>query len=162
MTVRAHIGERLKKSALATRLGISRPSLNKYLRIAGAPAPDGKRAYSVEEMIGWLAQHGSIGPAGDSDSIQHWKREEVKLRCKRMQDQMARDRGEYVSKAEASKTIIPLMAELGELMRQKFILELPSRYKGRDMIECQQMNEKAVDDIVKRFRQGAAELIVED
>ena len=155
--------ERLKKSALALRLEITRPTLDRILAIAGAPEADGKRSYDVEECIAWLSEHASVGSAGGKkDSIQHWKMEEVKLRCTRMQDQIARDRGEYISKASASRTILPMIAELGELMRQKFILELPSRYKGKDQVECQEMNEKAVDDISRRYREGMSELIVED
>lgn len=159
--LKARVVERLGKKALCARLEISRPSLDKYLKIAGAPAPDGNGAFDVEGVVAWLSTHSGIGP-GEKDSIQHWKREEVRLRCMRMQDQIARDRGEYVSKAEASRTLIPLMAELAELMRQKFILELPSRYKGKDQVECQQINEKAVDDITRRYRSGVSELIIKD
>ena len=155
------IKERLKKGALAERMGLSRPTLNKYLGMVGAPPPDGKGSYEVEAVLAWFSQHSEV--AGNAPrTMQDWKIREVQLRCQKMEDQLQRDRGEYISKQAASKTIIPLMAELGELMRQKFILELPSRYRGHDQVECAEFNEHAIDAIVKRFREGSKELVVEE
>lgn len=152
-------GDRLKKSALLRRLEIDRKTLDKYLRMVGAPPPDGAGRYEPEAVIGWIAAH---SPSGIPATLAQWKIEEIRLRCEKMKDSLTRDRGEYISRVEAAQTIEPLMVELGQLMRQKFVMELPSRYKGKDTVDCQLMNEAAVDVVIQRFREGAATIAVGD
>ena len=152
--------ERLHKAALAERIGVSRPTLNKYLGMAGAPEPDGKGCYPVEDVADWVSENARSAGAQPT-SLSEWKIEEVKLRCEKMRDQLQRDRGEYVSKAEASRTIIPLMTEIGELIRQKFVLELPHRCVGKAQVDIEEICEKMRDEVIRRFREGAKDLIVE-
>lgn len=150
---------RLQKSALCRRLEVSRPTLDKFLKMVGAPEPDRHRSYDVDDVLKWINEH--AGESSTPQSLQEWKIEEIKIRCEKMRDQLARDRGEFISKAEAARTIIPLMTELGELLRAKFVLEMPSRYRGRDAVECAQMNEVGADAVIKRFREGVGDLTPE-
>ena len=85
------IKERLKKAALAVRLEISRPTLDKYLGMVGAPAPDAAKAYCVEDVLAWLGEHGTkVGE--DPQTMQQWKIREVQLRCQKMTDEIERRR----------------------------------------------------------------------
>lgn len=146
--------EWLKKGALARELGISRPTLDKYLNRVDPPPPrdNGDAEWNVEQVAAYIAsiqaeESAKKGPA-------YWETEKRRLECERIAHDIAVRKGKFISKEEAAQTIAPLMAELGQLLTQKFELELPPRYKGRDAVECAEMNRKANDEIAKRFRQG--------
>lgn len=143
---------RLRKNHLAGELGISRVTLDKYLNQDGAPHPDKALTYSIEETAQWIASQRQQESKLRGKS--YWEAEMTRLKCERLAEEIARERGDWIHKTDASKTIVPLMRELSELMQQKFVRELPSRYKGHDAIECAQMNADACDAIAKRFRDG--------
>lgn len=148
-----------KKAQLAKILGISRPTLDKHLLETDSPQPNIRREWNVEEVANFIAQK-KIEKS--KSGVSYWDAEKKRLECQRISEGLARDRGEFISKKEASSTLVPLMAELGSLLRKKFELELPSRYQGRDRVECAQINASAIDDIISRFRKGAKDLIVDE
>ncbi len=49
--------------------------------------------------------------------------------------------------------------ELAAAMKQKFEYELPSRYVGKDAVECAALNADAIDTITLRFKQGVRPLV---
>ena len=144
--------DRARKADLVRMLNCDRKTLVKYLKMVGAPVPDFHRTYEIQAVRSWVENHATSAPRG---TLTELKIEQAKIELEESRDKLARSRGEYISKEEAAQTIIPLMGELGALLRQKFVLELPSKYKGRDVIECSQMNEGALDEVIKRFKQGA-------
>ena len=158
--------ERLRKTALAARLGINRGTIRQYLGMVGAPAPNASGTYAVEEMIKFMAEHTSIGAVGDEDdaeaghSLQYYKREEVKLRCQKMQDDIDRARGKFISHEEASRTIVAIIQEFADALNREFVMKNPSVYKGKDMVEWEEINRKSVYDVILRLKQGAKPLII--
>lgn len=148
----------LRKVDLAPALGITRPTLDKFLFRPDAPKPDSEQRYEVELCAAYIAK---AELEKQSSGKNYWEAQKARLHCQEIEHRIARERGEFISKAEASKTIIPIMAELGALLKQKFELELPSRYQGKDRIECAQMNAEAIDYISRRFRSGVKDLLVE-
>lgn len=144
---------RMRKADLARRIGCDEKTLRKYLDQNGAPSPDRRKTYDIKAVEAWV-QDNAVGGA-PRGALAALKIEAAKIDLEKARDSLARSRGEYISKEEASHTIVPLMTELGQLMRQLFVMELPSRYKGRDVIECSQINEAALDKVIARFRQGA-------
>lgn len=156
---------RLRKITLAEKLDISRPTLDKYLEIEGAPQMDADKTYSVEEVAKWVEQHaGAMGAPLKRDgnqsrdgkpTLNELKAEKLTLECTKLRHAIEVERGDYISKKEAAATIIPLMQELDALIKQKYELELPSRYVGKDAVECAELNARARDQINLRFRQGA-------
>lgn len=148
---------RFRKTELHKELGISRPTLDKYLNMEGAPIPDTQSAYDLEQVANFIAQ--IKNEEGKIKGKNYWESEKARLHCEKLLHELAVQRGEYISKSEASKTIIPIMAELGQLLKQKFELELPSRYQGKDRIECAQLNADAIDYLIRRFRSGVKDLV---
>lgn len=148
-------GPRLRKITLAEKLGISRPTLDKYLAYETAPQPDGDGAYDVEEMVSFLAKNArDVGGTGTGKNLNEWRAFKLELECQKLQHAIEVERGDYIEKKEAARTIVPIMAELGSLLTQKFEMELPSRCVGKDSIEIAQLNAEAIDQIIKRFRTG--------
>ncbi len=149
-------GEWLKKTLLHKELGISRPTLDKYLYLPGAPKCNPKGQWNAEEVAGWIGKQQS---EQKSTGKTHWESEKARLHCQEIEHRLAVERGKYVEVAELSKTIVPLMSELGQLMKQEFELVNPSKYVGKDRIECQAINERSIDIVIRRFRSGVKDLV---
>lgn len=148
-------GPRLRKITLAEKLGISRVTLDKYLALESAPQPDGENAYDVEEMVAFLSKNArDVGGTGTGKSLNEWRAFKLELECAKLQHALEVDRGDYIEKKEAARTIVPIMQELGSLLTQKFEMELPSRCVGKDAVEIAQLNADAIDHVIKRFRAG--------
>ncbi len=148
---------RLRKNLLAPELGISRPTLDKYLAIEGAPTPNRALTYSIEAVADFIGKQKIA--EGKVKGRTYYDAELARLKCEQLAESIARERGDWVHKSELSKTLIPLMGELGALNEQKFALELPARCKGRDTIEIAQIAREMCDFIAKRFRDGTKELV---
>lgn len=154
---------RLRKITLAEKLGVSRPTLDKYLEMDGAPGPDAEKTYDVEEVLKWVGAHAEQSGADITDkekvpTLNNWRAMKLELECEKLRHLLEVERGDYISKREAAATILPLMTELDALIKQKYELELPSRYVGKDAVECAELNAAARDQINARFRQGVKPL----
>lgn len=145
---------RLRKTKLAPELGVSRVTLDAYLNRAEPPPPlpDADGAYSVEEVADYIAT--IKGDESKKKGASFWEAEKRRLQCEEIALRLKVASGKFLSREEASKTIVPLMAELAELLTKEFELVNPARYKGRDQVECAAINRKSVDLVIGRFRQG--------
>ena len=157
---------RLGKLDLSRKLGSSRPTLDKYLNMEGAPKPDDKGRFEVVAVLDWVRTHGN--KALDSQGVMDWRAKKLELECERLmvdvemrQHALSVEKGEHISKEEASNIIVPLMLELSSLLRQKFEVELPTQYRGKSAVESGEMNAKAIDEIVARIKSGTKKLRVE-
>jgi hypothetical protein len=150
-TVEPPVKVRMKKSALARELGVSRVTLDKYLNRNRAPIPDEEFAYDVEAVAEFISR-----PTDEvqKNSLASWEMEKRRLQCEEIAMRLKIQSGKYITKEEAQKTITPLMAELGELLVKEFELVNPSKYKGRDQVECAAINRKSIDLVIGRFKQG--------
>lgn len=157
---------RLRKIALADKLGVSRPTLDRYLAMEGAPTESGDKMYDVEAVAKFIQANLPTGPGGPQGNLKGTaeekltlaglKIEKLSLECQKLRHAIEVDRGDYISKREAAAVIIPVMSELGSLLTQKFEMELPSRCVGKDAVEIAQLNAEGIDKVIKRFKTGMA------
>lgn len=156
-------GTRLRKLPLARKLGISRPTLDKYLAIEGAPAEGREKDYDVEDVLKWVeANAREIGKDASKDgepTYNEARTQKMLLEVENLRADIERKRGDWIAKKDAEATIIPLMAELGAMIKQEFELVLPSQYVGKTAVECAELNAGACDAIITRFRQGVRRMI---
>lgn len=148
---------RMRRGELARELGISWPTLARYLYMEGAPPQDAQSSYSVEDVANFIAKMKT-----DAEKVKgksYWESEKARLHCEKIAHELATERGEFISKEELAKTIVPLMAELGLLLKQEFELVNPSRYQGKDRVECAEINAKSIDLVIRRFRSGTKDLV---
>lgn len=150
---------RLIKKHLAKALGVSRPTLDAVFRLPGAPRPNQAGTYSVAQVKEWLATNAPRAGGGSGSELATVRQRKLTLETDRMAWEFAKARGEFIQKGEVAKTIIPLWAELHQSLRQKFEFELPSKYKGKSQVECQQLNIAALDEVDRRFREGSLPLV---
>lgn len=155
--------KRLHKLDLSKTLGCSRPTLDKYLNLPDAPKPDADGGYDVMQVVDYIRKKSK--QALDSDETVDWRAKKLELECARLivdvdarEHALAIERGEYISKTEASNILAPLMTELVTMLRQKFEMELPSQYTGKTLIEREQLNASAVDFIIERMKNGTERL----
>lgn len=151
------------KSEIYRKLGISRPTIDKYLALNGAPAPDEKGHYNMLAVLDWIRACGA--KTAPTNEVADARQKKLLLECDKLtiiieaeRHALAVARGEYISKAEASDTLAPLMSELKTMLQQIFEVELPSQYRGKTTIEQAELNAAGVDRIIERIRTGTAKL----
>jgi DNA binding protein with HTH domain len=147
---------RANLQTIATIMGISLRTLREHLKKAGAPRPNQAGTWPVHEVIRFASLAAAGGVAtGEAATI---KTKRAKIALEREEYRFAHERGEYVEKKIIGPTLDRLFAEIVKGMRDSFEFELPSKYKGKSVVECQQMNIAAIDGIISRFKQGSSPL----
>ena len=68
------------RKELAKQLGVSAPTLRKYLAMEGAPKAD-KAGYNLEAVADFLAAHADTARAGAQGDLKTLRAEEIALRC---------------------------------------------------------------------------------
>lgn len=172
-----------KKAELCRRLKITRPLLDRLLKRTGAPSPKlGTLTYDARVIYDWVCKYSELEVVPDGKTFHNWNRIEpnagkgaepdegntntwayekrMKTRIERLQKERDYEisQRQYIHVSEYEKVLVPLMAELQILLRQKFLYELPAQYLGRDAIDCYALNEKALDQVIQRFREGSLSL----
>lgn len=148
---------RMVKLRLAKHFGITRNTLDAYLDKPGAPRPNQRGMYDVKRVGEFL--NANVVSAGRSEELGTIRQRKMQLETERMQWEFARVRGEFIHKSEIAKTLVPLITEIHQALTQQFEHVLPSKYKGKSQVECQQLNVAALDEVVKRFKEGSLPLV---
>jgi hypothetical protein len=155
-TKQAATPTRARKLQLAMMLNISRPTLDEYLKMPGAPIADGARMFDVEAVAKFVAANAKTAAA--DPSTKNWRAEKTRIEAENLAFDLQVKRGDYFLKSDAVPVLAALVAEVQQNLREKFELELPPRYVGKTMIECQMMNQEAIDLIVRRIKAGGKPL----
>jgi hypothetical protein len=145
--------ERESAIRIARKLGIAYNSLKIVLRKDGAPLPDHKRHYNFEQTKRFVENNIQWAVAGAN--AQQLRERKMELEVSSKQFELELRKGQFIAKEDVGRTLIPLVQEIDDLIRQEYELVLPSRYVGKNAIECAQLNAAARDRIAKRFRTGA-------
>jgi hypothetical protein len=154
------------KLDISKKIGVSRPTIDKYLAMEGAPKPNEDMRYNLLAVLDWIRECGA--KSVPTNAVADARQKKLLLECDKLTiaiDQgrhaLAVQRGEYISKAEASETLAPLMSELKSMLQQVFEVELPSQYRGKTAVEQAELNAAGVDRVIQRIREGTARLRVE-
>lgn len=89
---------RMRKAELHMELGVSRPTLDKYLSLENAPQPDDKKEYDVDEVrvfIGGLSKRDHVAAVA-SESLFALKEREMRIKCERAEHALAVQKGKYL------------------------------------------------------------------
>lgn len=147
----------LNKTNLAKALDLSRPTLTGYLARKGAPRPNKARKYELEVCRKWAEKCASesAGPrtavvAGSELSKLRERRLALEVEEAERRAKVAA--GQLVHVDEIGPAISGMMAGLTADLISKFRDELPSKYKGRSVAECQEMNEAGIEWVLTRLR----------
>ena len=73
--------------------------------------------------------------------------------------ELARSRKEVVDvRAVVIPALMETISQFQDGLRSKFEQELPPRYTGKTWVECQLMNQQAIDELVHKFKVGAGKV----
>lgn len=148
--------EWLTRNAIATRMGMALSLVQRHMARPDAPAPrksDGLYAWLKSEAF--LQKVTKWARGGLSDGAQAMKDEMVALDLEAKREAAAVRRGELVNKKSMADAITALGRELFAMIKQKYVDELPTKYLGKNEVECRFLNESAFNEISMTFRAGA-------
>lgn len=142
----------VSKVALAAALGVTRSTIYAYLAKAEAPKPDANLRYDLAEVRAFVEAAGSKMIEGSV--IQKMREEKMRLELEALRREAAVDSGELISAKQIEPTLKSMFAALTAQLRQEFEQVLPSKYKGKTLGECQQLNADAVDRVLLELARG--------
>lgn len=154
----SQVEEKLGKVGLSKTLKLSRPTIDKFLKMPGAPVSDDGGLFDVVKVKEFIVANKRRGGAPITTGLNSVQARKIALECEKLEHDMKMRRGEFIDTAEAKKTLAALALELDTLMQQKFEEELPSRYKGMTAMECAKLNASGRDAISRRFRHGVSKI----
>lgn len=156
------MAKRLNKTHLARALDVDRKTITGYLARKGAPKPDKRGLFEVEECRVWAAKCAAMAEHGNTQvrgtRVHELKERKLALEVEEEERKAAIRAGQLVNVAEIEPALLAMFSQLKEDLVQKFEQELPSRYRGRSLAECQQMNAEGVDWVLRRLKDGAQKI----
>ena len=145
-------GAWLSVRQICFKIDVRRDTVDRYLSHPDAPKKNKKGEYELEAVRAFIQKQGVKLNGAD---IQELKNDKLRLEIEAKTFEFEKEKGEWVKKSEIEGSIIPLVAQASEALRQKFERELPSQYRGKNQSECQQLNQEALDAIFDELRAGA-------
>ncbi|MBS0328235.1 MAG: hypothetical protein JSR30_00150 [Proteobacteria bacterium] len=149
---------RLTRNALAKLTGLALSYVQTAMAKPGAPMPDAKRRYDVAEAKAFLEENAKWAAGAMTPQTKQLKQRKLELELEEAEHKAAIRRGSVISKDEVKATIAALGIELFQMIKRKFVDELPSLYQGKTEVERRQLNEAAYNAICTSFREGALKI----
>lgn len=150
-------GDRANRSQIAARLGIDRRMVLRYLAMEEAPQPDAKKRYDFAAARKWIFEQSARKSQNAeemkaiADSMKRMEHEDMAL-------DLAEKRGRLVDRKKIEPAIASFCSQLTEDLRNKFEFELPPKYEGLDRAGRAKLNADAIDWILLRLKNGAAQI----
>lgn len=140
------------KIELAKAVGISRPSLDKYLSQPGAPTRtiDG---WSLEAVVDFIADSATreATAASASPRLRDLRAKEIGLRCERLRFRLDQERRLYVKRSDVSNAISRIVSECKNVLTVKLEQEYPAAVAGLEVVQARVYSKRLLDDIVTRL-----------
>jgi hypothetical protein len=145
----------LTRSQLARRLGSSGRTVAAYLDdYEDAPKPDADRRYSFADVKAHIARHSAR--LGSTPTMLKMKERLLALRVSEAERAEAVAAGQYILAKDIEPQVAKVCSELTRNLQAVFEGELPSRYIGRSVVECRELNANGVDRVIAAMKSGLA------
>jgi hypothetical protein len=142
------------KAEIARLMDMPAQSLRNYLAKPDAPKPNDDLHYNIEECRNFidasLSAWGTVGA-----EMAEFRAAKMKVEVATKEFDLQVKKGQFIAKEDVGRTLIPLVQEIDDLIRQEYELILPAKYVGKNAIECAQLNAEARDRIARRFKTGS-------
>jgi len=120
---------------LAIALGISRPTLRKFIDMPNAPQPHPQKGYNIEAVRAFIqaqsaAQRQQTNAVFTDENFVKLRMREVFAKTQRQEFDLAVKKGEYVARTEIAAEISGLVSRTVTMFRRHFENELPSELVG--------------------------------
>lgn len=146
------------KAELASRLGIARNTLDRFLAMPGAPdkSADGYDLAAVTEFVAENAKRESTAAAGHK-KIASLRAREISLRCDRLALKLACERGELIEVAKVAQIMSRVLPPAALLLQRRLIDEWPSEVAGLDVAAARAYGRKLAADVLQALQSFADE-----
>jgi hypothetical protein len=144
------------KIELARRLKITRPTLDRYLALPGAPRRT-KSGWNLEAVLAFVndTAQGEATLAGRSEDLKSLRARELSLKCEKLRQAIDIEARKYLDADEVCRTVFAIGAAQKQVLRQKLEQEAPPRLEGLRAPEIQARMFVIVDEVCRIFSEGA-------
>lgn len=146
------------KAALAGHLEISRPTLDKFLSMPGAPRKT-KSGYDLAAVAAFIADNSETEATAvkTSSDLKQARVKEIHLRCARLALHLNRERGMYVLKSEVAEAMKRILSAAPRMIEEKLVNEYPSAVAGLDVPQARIYGRRLADSLVSALQEFARE-----
>ena len=146
---------KLNKTELASNLGISRTTLDRYLQMDGAPKGE-RGKYDGEAVSRWIRDHAeSQATQGKTDpEIASLRARELRAKCERLEFKLAQDRGDFIARAKIGPALNNAHLAMRSALQRKLENELGPKLPMLKPEDQMEEIRNAVDSICEIFSQN--------
>lgn len=143
------------KDALAKKLDISRPTLDKYLSLPGAPSKIPGKGYNLESILEFVERNADSEAVAvkSSNDLKGLKAKEIALRCERMRFGIDKEKKKFVPRVEVAASIRRCLGPVAGILEQKLANEYPSAVAGLDVPQARVYGKRVCDEVLKCFEE---------
>ncbi len=154
-------GKRMTRTQISAFMPIDFRTLGRNLALPDAPRPDEHMRWDYEDVRAWCLKVKTDGrhaaPTATKGSELREKLLEAELEAKAFD--LGVKRGQFIERTQIKPAVTAFNTQLTDDLRAKFEFELPSKYAGKNLIECQQLNVAAIDYVLRRLKEGQAPVL---
>lgn len=152
--------ERMTRRELMAKFELSYGTVCRFLEMKEGPkvAPD--QTYNVKEFENFFAEKREAKKQEQAlkKPLDQVREEKMRAEMEITRITIGKLKGEYIPKSEIAPVIATVMTELTQTLRANFEQELPSLYRGKTVMEISEMNAKAIDLLLMRFKEGTSRI----
>ncbi len=137
---------------LAKALEVTRRTITEYLKRPGCPGKE-PSGYPLAKWIRW-AKSIDMKRGKLDEERQGAKTQKEQAQAAYWEFRVARERGDYVPKAEMEEQWATRVGKAITLLRAKFENELPPLLEGLSPVEIQAANQQALDEVIESLHRG--------
>src|SRR5256885_11170964 len=142
------------KVELARALGISRPTLARFLAMEGAPVHEIGCGWNLQDVLTFVAGAASKESTLVKvlDDVRTLKCRELELRCKRLQQKIDEADGKFLDKVKVESWVAGAAQKIKAVLMQKLTGELPPKLEGLRAVEIAQVMDGVLPEVLAAFR----------
>jgi len=144
------------RDQLGAALGITQPTLRKFMDLEGAPTPHPKRGFDLEAVRKWIriqsaGQRQQTNAVFTDENVLKLKMREIFAKTQRQEFDLAVKKGEYIARAEIGAEIAGLVTRTVTMFRRHFENELPAELVGLDALQIAEKLKTAVQTTLREL-----------
>lgn len=132
-------------------LGVTRQTLSKWAKIAGAPTSRSDGRHSVAQWRNFMTSNDLSGKSHDLDSL---KARDLLVKCEEREFNLAKKRGEFVSLEEVRLAWSSYTAKAMQHLEKALLDELPPILAGKEPIEIRTDIDRQLMEVRRILHKG--------
>lgn len=143
-----------RKTQLARALGISRPTLDSFVKMDGFPVA-GPHGYDLAAVTSFVGEHASKITTGrrSGGTFQDLRVRELTLKCARLQLRLDVEKSLLVEKAKVVAAMSRILPQARQILEVKLAGEFPSQVAGLTVVQAMVYGRRLSDEISAKFRE---------